>query len=62
MTTIVFWLLIATGRTDTPPVYLPAPFASEEDCSLAGEAFKASPMDYFERGDFTCIPQTVEAK
>lgn len=54
---IVWWLMIGAGMAKTPLVIVPEPFLSEAHCLAAGEAFKASKLDYEEMGGFACIPQ-----
>jgi len=61
MVEIVFWLMISEGSARTPPVFLPKPFATLRECTEAGDAFKASSLDFFERGKFVCLPQSKAA-
>lgn len=57
---LVFWLMIDAGGTRDTPVFLPEPFSTIDDCTRAGEVFKASTMDRFEAGLYVCLPQTKE--
>lgn len=54
---VVWWLLIYAGGTMAqPPVFVPQPYLSLEQCNAAGEVFKESPMDTLEDGMFVCLP------
>ena len=56
MKTIAFFLVLWTGDGRAPPVPMPQPYASEQDCKDAGEVWANLRGTNYSRMFYVCIP------